>query len=176
MGATLRLVAEHGPGLTLAQVGDEVGLSAATVMQRFGSKRDLMLTTAHAWGQSTASDFERGGHTSDDLIEGMAELSAFMQTPEQVANIMATLHIDLADPEFRTIIEAEMKRQREFVRDVLDRGVAKGDIKPGDTEELARRLQVVALGAMQSWSIEPTGSLAEWIYSCLKETITPWRV
>ena len=170
------MVAEHGPGMTLAQVGESVGLSAATVMQRFGSKRDLMLMAARAWGQRGTSDFDRGGHIGDDLIEGMAELTGLMHTPEEVANITASMHIDLADPEFRTIIEGEMQRQRELVRERLDIGVEERHLKPCNTDELARHLQVVALGAMQSWSIEPTGPLTEWVHKCLKETIEPLRI
>lgn len=175
VGTTLRLVAEHGPSLTLAQVGESVGLSAATVMQRFGSKRALMLKAAHAWGKSDGSEFQRGGHVGDDLVEGMAEIAALMETPQQVANINASMHIDLADPEFHAIIEAEIQRQRGFVRETLDNGIEVGDIKPCDTAELSRHLQVVALGAVQSWTIEPTGALTEWVHRCLKETIEPWR-
>lgn len=174
--ATLGLVATHGPGLTLAQVGEEVGLSAATVMQRFGSKRDLMLRTAHVWGKSAGSDFDRGGHAGDDLVDGMTEIAGLMSTPEEVANVTASMHIDLADPEFRVIIQAEMQRQRQFVQMALDRGIDRGEIKPCDTEAVARQLQVVGLGAFQSWSIEPTGELSEWVHECLTASLQPWRL
>jgi AcrR family transcriptional regulator len=175
VGATLKLVAEHGPALTLAQVGESVGLSAATVMQRFGSKRDLILMAASAWGSSAGSNVERGGNTGDDLVEGMSEIAGLMETPEEVANITASMHIELADPKFHEIIEASMRRQRGLVREALEKGVEKGEIKPCDTEKLARHLQVVALGAMQNWSIEPTDTLNDWIRKCLRETIEPWR-
>jgi AcrR family transcriptional regulator len=174
--ATLKLVAKHGPGLTLAQVGDEVGLSAATVMQRFGSKRGLLLEASHAWGKRTIADFQRGGHAGDDIVTGMTEIAGLAETPAEVANLTASMHMDLADPEFRVIIEAEIQRQRSLVRDMLDVGVSRGEIKPCDSAELARHLQVVALGALQSWSIEPTGALTEWVHKCLTETLAPWRL
>src|SRR3954447_21121248 len=45
--ATARTIGEVGqPGLTLARVGASCGLSAAAVVQRFGSKRALLLALA----------------------------------------------------------------------------------------------------------------------------------
>lgn len=174
--ATLGLVAKHGTDLTLAQVGAQVGLSAATVMQRFGSKRALMLEAAKSWGHAPEKVFDRGGLVGDDLPAGMAELAGLMTTPEQVANVTACLHIDLADPEFRVIIESEMQRQRGLVQRELDRGIAKDEIKPCDTAVVSRQLQVVGLGALQSWSIEPTGELCDWVEQCLTAALLPWRL
>jgi AcrR family transcriptional regulator len=174
--ATLGLVAQHGPGVTLAQVGGQVGLSAATVMQRFGSKRALMLEVAKSWGHDHEKVFDRGGVVGDDLPAGMSELAGLMSTPEEVANMTATLHIDLGDPEFREIIQSEIQRQRGLVQRELDRGIDKGEIKPCDTAILSRQLQVVGLGSLQSWSIEPTGELSDWVHQCLKTALRPWRL
>jgi len=47
LAATLRVVARVGPGrLTLAAVAKEAGLAPATLLQRFGSKRGLLLAVA----------------------------------------------------------------------------------------------------------------------------------
>ncbi|MET8542281.1 helix-turn-helix domain-containing protein, partial [Kitasatospora sp. NPDC004799] len=44
LAATARAIGIHGPGrLTLAHVGAEAGVSPATLSQRFGSKRGLLL-------------------------------------------------------------------------------------------------------------------------------------
>jgi len=174
--ATLGLVAQHGPGLTLAQVGAEVGLSAATVMQRFGSKRALMLEVAKSWGHGPEMKFDCGGVVGDDLPAGMAKLARMMSTPEEVANLTAALHIDLTDPEFRGIIQQEMQRQHSLVQGALETGIERGEIKPCDTAILSRQLQVVGLGALQSWSIEPKGELHDWITECLETALNPWRL
>ena len=44
LAATARMIGRVGPvRLTLADVGGEVGLSPATLLQRFGSKRGLLI-------------------------------------------------------------------------------------------------------------------------------------
>ena len=49
LDATARAMARLGPArLTLADVAREAGLSPATLVQRFGSKRGLLLAVAHA--------------------------------------------------------------------------------------------------------------------------------
>ncbi|MDQ3742446.1 MAG: TetR/AcrR family transcriptional regulator, partial [Actinomycetota bacterium] len=47
LDAALRVVDRAGPaGLTLAAVAEEVGLAPATLVQRFASKRGLLLALA----------------------------------------------------------------------------------------------------------------------------------
>ena len=47
LAATARVVGRIGSGeMTLADVGKEAGLSPATLLQRFGSKRSLLLALA----------------------------------------------------------------------------------------------------------------------------------
>ena len=48
LAATHRVVSRLGPNLTLADVAKEAGVSPATLMQRFGSKRGLLLAFAAA--------------------------------------------------------------------------------------------------------------------------------
>ncbi|MGH2614392.1 MAG: helix-turn-helix domain-containing protein, partial [Thermomicrobiales bacterium] len=47
LAAAERAIARHGPArLTLAHVAAEVGLTPPTLLQRFGSKRGLLLAVA----------------------------------------------------------------------------------------------------------------------------------
>ena len=49
LDATRQVLAELGPAkLTLAAVGSRVGLAPSTLMQRFGSKRGLLLPRRRA--------------------------------------------------------------------------------------------------------------------------------
>src|SRR5215831_8245675 len=93
--ATARAVTRLGPTrLTLADVADEVGLSAAALVQRFGSKRGLLL--------------------------------AFVSTPDELANSVAFLQMDLSDPDFRKPALANSKQilagYAALIRDAIDAG------------------------------------------------------
>ncbi|MGP4100532.1 helix-turn-helix domain-containing protein, partial [Nonomuraea sp. KM90] len=60
LGATARAIGRHGPqGLTLAAVAQEAGLSPATLVQRFGSKRGLLLAFAAHAARTAGEPFER---------------------------------------------------------------------------------------------------------------------
>ena len=49
LAATARVIGDLGPAkLTLARVASEVGLAPATLVQRFGSKRGLLLALAES--------------------------------------------------------------------------------------------------------------------------------
>src|SRR5262245_45373389 len=65
--AAHRVIARLGPArVTLADVGREAGLSPATLVQRFGSKRGLLLALARAAAGSVGDCFAavRAAHAS----------------------------------------------------------------------------------------------------------------
>src|SRR5690242_14919034 len=67
LDATRRVLAESGPAqLTLAAVGDRAGLAAPTLLQRFGSKRGLLLAAAERSAQQVlpAADEAEARHAS----------------------------------------------------------------------------------------------------------------
>ena len=74
LAAAAQVVNRIGPGkLTLQRVADEVGLSAPTLVQRFGSKRGLLLAmgdqAASGWADVFGAARERpswAGRTSRD--------------------------------------------------------------------------------------------------------------
>src|SRR5882724_1734919 len=103
--ATARAIARFGPArLTLAHVAAEVGVAPATLMQRFGSKRGLLLAFVKQGSEAGGDMYAaiRAAHRSPlgalfavgDCMAGMAT------TPEELANHLAFLHIDLTDPDF----------------------------------------------------------------------------
>lgn len=173
----MRGIIERGTALTLVEIGAEVGLSAATVVQRFGTKRELMRRVIELRRQRVvAVDFRGEGDPVSRIIEGLAGLLAWMKTPEDVANVTAVLHTDVADPEFRELIDAGFRDHRIMIAATLDEGVASGQVRPCDTAVVARLLQLTVLGAQQSWAIEPCGELEEWVAQCLWSCIDPLLV
>jgi AcrR family transcriptional regulator len=175
IAAAMRCAIAIGPSMTLADVGEQVELSAATVVQRFGTKRELMRAVVKfRTARVRAVDFAGKGDPITRVIDGMCGITAWMKTKEHVANYVAVLHTDLADPESREMVCSQFQSHRHVIAAVLDEAVASGLMKPCDTLVLARLLQATVLGAQQSWAIAPQGELPDWVAQCLHRCIAPW--
>src|SRR4051794_38083380 len=167
LAAAAEVVNRVGPSrLTLQRVADEVGLSAPTLVQRFGSKRGLLLAmgdqAAASWQETFAAARARSDSPTGALIEALVDLTAHVATPEAMANNMAFLQIDLSDPEFHERTVASMRRMRELMAELLDEAVQSGELAPGtDTGALADSVMNAYNGALISWAIFREGTVAE---------------
>lgn len=170
-------IIKTGPSVTLAEIGAAVGLSAATVMQRFGSKRNLMRRVIELRvARGGTMSFSGEGDAVERVIDGLVRLTDWMKTPDDVANVAAALHTNVADPEFRELVYYGFHNQRRLIAQGLQNAIDAGKLKPCDTAATARLMQLTVLGAQQSWAIEPNGSLQNWITECLRICMTPLRV
>lgn len=180
LAAAARVMQRISPvDLTLADVAKEAGVVPATIIQRFGTKRELLLANCKAWTADVSGQFAAAraqyGSPLKTLIEMFAECSSFAATPESMANSLAYLQIDLTDPEFHAVLLTQSTTTRDETRKLLDDAVAARELKPCDTAELARLAQQVNGGAMLDWAIYREGSLASWIRSSLEALLLPYR-
>jgi AcrR family transcriptional regulator len=180
LAATARAMQRYSPTqLTLAHVAKEAGVVPATLIQRFGTKRGLLLAMCRTAPAGVPEQFAaaRRKHESPlkALIELYAECTAFASTPEAMANGLAYLQNDLTDPEFRAITLAQFKALRAETRKLLDEAVAARELVKGDTAELARLIQQVNGGSMLNWAVFREGSLAAWLRRDLEALLRPYR-
>ena len=165
--------------LTLAHVAREAGVVPATLIQRFGTKRSLLLAVAGTAPAAVPQQFAaaRGKYRSPlkTLVELYAACSDFASTPESLANGLAYLQNDLTDPEFRAITLAQFKALQAETRKLLDEAVAARELMSCDTAELARLIQQVNGGSMLNWAIFREGSLAAWLRRDLEALLGPYR-
>ena len=166
--------------LTLADVAKEAGVVPATLIQRFGTKRELLLANCKAWTGSVPQQFAaaRARHRSPlkALIEFFAETSSFAGTPRSMANFLAYLQIDLTDPEFRAVLLEQSKNMLRETTAVLEQAIAARELRPGDAEALARLILEVNSGAMLAWATRPQGTLSAWIRRSLESLLAPYRM
>src|SRR5712691_2374729 len=146
--ATMRVMQRRSPAdLTLADVAKEAGVVPATLIQRFGTKRALLLATVKTAPAGVPAQFAaaRARYASPlkALIELFVDCTGFSSTPESMANGLAYLQIDLTDPDFHSITLAQFKAIREETCKLLDAGVAARELIPCNTAELARLVQQV---------------------------------
>jgi AcrR family transcriptional regulator len=180
LAATARVMQRRSPTqLTLADVAKEAGVVPATLIQRFGTKRGLLLALCRSAPASVPQEFAaaRAKHKSPlkALIELFSECSAFVPTPEAMANGLAYLQIDLTDPEFHAITLAQFRAIRDETRKLLEEAVATGELRPCDTAELARLIQHLNGGAMLAWAVYREGSVASWVRRELEALLDPYR-
>ncbi len=180
LAATARVMQRRSPTqLTLADVAQEAGVVPATLIQRFGTKRGLLLalcrTAPSAVPQPFAAARAKYSSPLKALIELYVECSAFAPTPQAMANGLAYLQIDLTDPDFHAITLAQFRALRQETQKLLDAAVAARDLRPCDTAELARLIQHLNGGAMLSWAVYRQGSVAAWVRRDLEALLAPYR-
>ncbi len=180
LAATGRAMQLYGPAqLTLAHVAKEAGVVPATIIQRFGTKRGLLLAACSTAPGSVPRQFAaaRAKYKSPlmTLVELYVECTSFASTPESMANGLAYLQNDVTDPEFRAITLAQFKALREETRKLLDEAVAARELVECDTAELARLIQQVNGGSMLNWAVFREGSLAAWLRRDLEALLRSYR-
>ncbi len=180
LSATARAMSRVPPTkFTLADVAREVGLAPATLVQRFGSKRGLLLAVSalSAQGMDACFDAVREAHDSplEALLVAATEMARFSTTPEELANSIAYLQIDLSDPEFhRHILQGSRAMLRGY-RALLDDAVAAKELVPCDTTRVARAVEAISGGSLIQWAIHRTGSAEAWVRRDLETLLSPYR-
>jgi AcrR family transcriptional regulator len=180
LAATGRAMQRYGPAqLTLAQVAKEAGVLPATLIQRYGTKRELLLAACRTAPGSVPQQFaaarEKYKSPLKTLVELYVECSSFASTPESMVNGLAYLQNDLTDPEFRAITLAQFKALRMETKKLLDEAVAARELLRCDTADLARLIQQVNGGSMLDWAVFREGSLASWLRRDLEALLKPYR-
>jgi AcrR family transcriptional regulator len=165
LAATHRVVSRLGPNLTLGDVAKEAGVSPATLLQRFGSKRGLLLAFAAAGSSDVSAEFDaiRAQHASPiAALHALAHcIAAMADTPETLSNSLAFLQMDLFDPAFHRHALAHSRAMRAGIKALLDDAVAAGELTQTDTETLSRAVQAMMGGSLLQWAIDREGKAAD---------------
>ena len=174
--ATFRTITRLGPGrLTLADVAREAGVSAPAVVQRFGSKRALLL--AAAADAATGSDYIfpglRARHRSPlAALLGMAECMTLMgTTPQEVAHNLTFVRHDLTDADFHRHAAAGSAGMHEGLTALVRDAVRAEELRPCHAGRLAWALLATINGSLLNWTVHRRGSLAAWIRRDLKTVL-----
>jgi AcrR family transcriptional regulator len=178
--AAADVIGRVGPvGLTLAVVAREVGLVPGTLVQRFGSKRGLLLALAEQSARDADALPGRVREKHESALEALdaliVEPMASMATPETYANHLAFLCIDLTDPQFRQHALAIHEAQRRAVEALLTEALHTGELRPGtDIAALAESVQATTAGAGLIWALERQGTLAQRLRNALNNLLSAY--
>jgi AcrR family transcriptional regulator len=180
--ATYAVMNRVGPGeLTLAAIAKEAGVTAAVLVQRFGSKRALLLALAAKYaegaGEFLAALAKR--HASPlAAIRAYAHcMAGVAASPAALARSLAYLQIDLTDPDFRRHLVKQARATRaglqRLVEAARDAGELASDVKPAP---LVRTIEAVLSGSLITWGFYRTGTAAQWMRTDLEAVLAPWLV
>jgi AcrR family transcriptional regulator len=167
--ATYRAMNRLGPGeLTLAEIAAEAGLTAGALVQRFGSKRALLLSLA-ARHAASAGELLAGLRAEQGsplaALRAYADcMSQLASSPAAFARSLAYLQIDLTDPEFRKHLVLQARATRAGLQELIKAAVMEGElIGNTDPAVLARTLEAMIAGSMMTWAFYRQGPARRWI-------------
>ena len=178
--AASRVLSKVGPThLTLADVGRATGLSPGALVKRFGSKRGLLLAMSRQGMESVDVCFAavRSAHPAplDAFVAAALEMTRYVKTPQEVANSLAYLQIDLSDPEFYALMKENSARIEAGYRALLDEAVETGALMPCDTTRLARAVGALVTGSLLGWAVARRGTAEAWIRADLAMLLDRYR-
>lgn len=180
-GAVHRVMHRVRPGeLTLVAVGEEAGVTAGALVQRFGSKQGLMraLNARFAEGTDAMLASLRAAHASPlaAVHAWAAFLAGMAETPATLAHHLAWLEMDLSDPETYEQVARHTRATRRALGAWLREAVAVGELLSGaDPAKLARMVHTTATGSMMSFPFFRKGRPAAWIREDLDLVLGPYR-
>jgi AcrR family transcriptional regulator len=148
---------------------------AATV----GSKRGLLLAFSQQASGEPAARFAaaRARHPSPlaALRAALVGLASGIATPEELANHLAFLQLELIDPDFHRHTLEHASALIAEVRTLLAEVVAAGALAPCDVSRLAQAIYVTYNGTLISWAILCDGTLARRLGRELDFVLAPRR-
>ncbi len=178
--AAHRVMSRVGPSkLTLGHIAAEAGVTAGLLVQRFGSKRDLMLKLSERFSSGTVEMFAqlRQGHRSPlAVLRAYAECMAGMaDTPAAFMRNLSYLQIDLTDPDFRTHFAKSAKATREELQKLIREAIDAEELTPStNPKQLARTIEAVIGGSMLSWAFYQEGTSSKWMRDDLNSVLKPY--
>lgn len=178
--AAQRVMSRRGPHeLTLADIAGEAGVTPGRLVQRFGSKRALMVALSERFAGSAGPVFAglRAAHrgplaTVRAYATCMADLAA---TPDALLRNLAWLQGDLADETLRGHLVENARATRRELETLLREAIAAGELRrDADVPALARAVETIVSGSLMSWATYREGPAAPWIRRDLEAVLSPW--
>jgi AcrR family transcriptional regulator len=158
-------------------VAKEAGVSPATLVQRFGSKRGLLLAFAAGGPAGLEAELKRIRATHRSPLAAVYAIAACMaamaDTPRTLSNSLAFLQRDLVDPEFHRHALAHSRGMQAGIKTLLEEAMTQGELPHGDARRLTRAVQAIVGGSLLQWAIDREGKVADRLREDLDALLKP---
>jgi AcrR family transcriptional regulator len=178
--ATHAVMSKVGPReLTLAAIAKEAGVTAAVLVQRFGSKRALLLALSERYSDGASeyiAAFAAKYASPLVALRAYADCMAGMAaSPAALARNLAYLQIDMTDPDFRRHLVKQARATRAGLGRLVEAALEAGELMPSvKPAQLARTIETVLSGSLITWGFYREGTAARWMRSDLEAVLVPW--
>ena len=178
--AMQRTMSRLGPGeLTLAEIAAEAGVTAGALVQRFGSKRDLLLALSDRFSGGTKEMFAALRQANRSPLAALRAygdcISGLATSPEALARNLSYLQIDLTDPDLRKHLVGQARASRVELQAIIKEAVAAGElVRHVNPTRLARTVEAILGGSMMSWAYHEEGTATEWMREDLDAVLRPY--
>jgi AcrR family transcriptional regulator len=161
-----RVMYRHGPqDFTLAEAAREAGVSAATLIQRFGDKHALIVRAVARDNERFAEILARPApaQSAEAVVDFFRRMSQAFDEAGDFADQLLWLREDMRDPELNALARQRFAALRVAI-------AARMPSLPIAPDLAARLVEAQWQGALNQWGIEPKGGLAEFV----AESLTAW--
>ena len=177
--ALVRVMLRRDPAeLGLREIAAEAGVTAGALVQRFGSKRAMLL--AHARHVAATGDMgvtAPVARTASPLEELRSITEIYAQlagSPRAAVRSLAYLVNDLVDAALRVHLLRMSRAARVWYEQLLTEAIAARELRAGtDVSALARSIEATLRGSFLSWALYRDGPAARWLRQDLDALLRP---
>jgi hypothetical protein len=109
------------------------------------------------------------------LVAAATDITRYLDRPEEVANHLAFLQMDLSDPDFHRLMVINSTKMLEGYRRLIREAVAAGELMECDTQRLARAITAVCGGSLIGWAVFRRGTAVAWVRTDVDTVLEPYR-
>lgn len=180
LAAAGHVLMREGPdSFTLAKAAAHAGVSAATLVKRFGSKEALFLQLSRRWASSLDGKLRACAARHDSALARFRAVALHsyhdLDHAGTAAKQLAALSVDLQHDEMRRLLHVGWGHVRRHLarhaRDAVAAGELVGCPPP---RQLARLVQGAMEGGALAWSVHPAGSLVRRLRADLDALLSAW--
>jgi AcrR family transcriptional regulator len=160
-------------GLTLADIGRRVRLSPAALLQRFGSKKKLLLAFAQDAADRAAKPLRDAREQVTSLLWALQQgLRAMSSQP----NGIAALRQAPGDDQLAHAVARYTRTVRDEIDTILRDAVQSGELLPCDTRSLAEATHALWIGAvLNARLLDPGQDPVQGAERALSVLLLPYR-
>lgn len=178
--AASHVLMTEGPGaFTLAKAAARAGVSAPTLVKRFGSKQAIFTRLSQRWVDRLPDELAAAATPHDDPLARLRATALHsyhdLDHPDHAAMQLAALAVDLQDSHLRDLLHQGWGHVRHHVARHAADAMASGALKPTTPpNSLARVVTAAMEGGCLAWSVHPKGSLVDRLAADLDLLLDPW--